>query len=183
MAIPDLFDTYDKAWKEQSRSFVLSQVKDTPEKYSSAPRFRDIANYLSQGLSDSEISNKFNKVEPKLLQERIKYAKVWLEDYAPEEYRFKMTEKAPETVKDLSLEQKRYLGEVIKLFDNKVDADSLQLALYNLAKEKRIQTKDAFSAIYLAFIGKNHGPRAGMLLTNFGKEKVIDRIESILESR
>lgn len=189
MAIPDLFDAYDKAWEAESRSYVLSQINNIPEKEKGffAPRFRDIANFISQGLNDSEVLEKMTKEkggkiddsELTVLEERIKYAKYWLENYAPDEYKFEMTEKIPEMVRDLSLEQKEYLSEVVKLFGGEVDADSLQLALYNLAKEKKIQTKDAFSAIYIAFIGKTHGPRAGMLLTNFGKDKVVERINSL----
>jgi len=180
MAIPDLFDAYDAAWKEQSRSFVLSQIKGVSEKYSFAPRFRDIANYLSQGLSEGEILEKFSEAKPELLQERIKYARVWLENYAPEEYRFEMTEEIPEAAKNLSNEQKEYLKEVVKLVEKNINADYLQTALYELSKQQKIKTSEAFAAIYLAFIGKTHGPRAGLLLTNFGKKKITDRIASIM---
>jgi len=55
----------------------------------------------------------------------------------------------------------------------------LQVSLYELAKQVQIPTKDAFAAIYIAFIGKTHGPRAGMLLAKFGKEKVIGRIREV----
>jgi lysyl-tRNA synthetase class 1 len=183
MAIPDLFDNYDKAWLEKSRSFVLSQIKDVSEKNKGiiAPRFRDVANYLSQGLSEEEILEKMSLKRSSIFEERIKYAKAWLENYAPSDYRFEMTEKIPEGVKNLSLEQKEYLKGVIKLFENEVEAESLQVALYNLSKEQNIKPKDAFAAIYLAFIDKTHGPRAGLLLTNFGKEKVIERINSLLK--
>jgi lysyl-tRNA synthetase class 1 len=180
MAIPDLFDEYDKAWETKSRSFILSQVTDVSEKVFSAPRFRDIANYLSQGLSEDEVSEKFKDSDAKVIIERIKYAKVWLENYAPDDYRFEMTEEIPESVKRLSSEQKEYLGKVAKLFEKEVEADSLQVALYDLSKQLKIKPKDAFAAIYLAFIDKTHGPRAGLLLTNFGKKKVIARITSIM---
>ena len=190
MAIPDLFDNYDKAWEAGSRSFVLSQVGEIPEKSLPvgrqekefvASRFRDVANYLSQGLSESEILKKMPQAKGGVLEERIRYAKVWLENYAPDEYKFEMTKKIPESVKKLTPEQNEYLKKVARLFENKVDADSLQVALYNLSKQLKISPKDAFSAIYLAFIGKTHGPRAGVLLANFGKEKVLDRITSIMK--
>jgi len=183
MAIPDLFDAYDKAWETKSRSFVLSQVKDIPSKSEKLflPRFRDIANYLSQGLSEKEVLGKFENSDVKIMQERIKYAKVWLTDYAPEEYIFEMTGDIPESVRKLTSEQKKYLGKVAELFEKDVEADSLQVELYNLSKELKIKPSDAFAAIYLAFLGKTHGPRAGVLLTNFGKEKVTGRISSIMK--
>ncbi len=191
MAIPDLFDEYDKAREAYdengnenlARTFVLSQVKDIPEKEKGfiAPRFRDVANYLSQGLSEKEIAEKMSQGKDGTFKERIKYAKVWLENYAPDEYKFEMTEKIPEESKELSFGQKEYLRGVAKLFEKTLDADSLQLALYNLSKQLNIKPSDAFAAIYLAFIGKTHGPRAGVLLANFGKEKVLGRITSIMK--
>jgi len=209
MAIPDLFDKYDEAWEaydkqslpsngkngdeKLSRTYVLSQIREVPakEKGFFALRFRDIANYLSQGLSEKEVLEKMEKAkggkidesEIEILHERIKYAKVWLQDYAPNEYRFEMTEEVPEAAKKLSEEQKKYLSEVVKLFDNEVTAESLQIALYELSKQVGLSPKDAFSAIYTVFIDKTHGPRAGMLLTNFGKEKVIQRIADVVNER
>lgn len=194
MAIPDLFDEYDKAWgaydkggdEKSARTYELSQVEKVPEKEKGffAPRFRDIANYLSQGFSLDEIVGKLNEIkggkiddsEMAIIEERVKYAKVWLESYAPDEYRFEMTEKVPEEVKKLTDGQKKYLKEIIKVFNEEDTAESLQISLYELSKQLNVPAKEAFAAIYLSFIGKTHGPRAGMLLSKFGKEKVIERI-------
>lgn len=198
MAIPDLFDQYDKAWEaydkggdeKLSRAYELSQIAAIPakEKGFFAPRFRDVANHLSQGLTDEEILNKFadtkggrvDESEQNILLERIKYAKLWLENYAPDEYRFDMSKEVPNEAKSLSEEQKKYLSKIIPLMTDDVKPEGLQVSLYELAKSLGIQTKDAFAAIYLSFIGKSHGPRAGMLLSKFGKEKVVERIEVII---
>ncbi|HTK03928.1 MAG TPA: lysine--tRNA ligase [Alphaproteobacteria bacterium] len=189
MAIPDLFDKYDEAWKENSRSYVLSQISKIPEKEKGLfiPRFRDVANYLSQGLTDKEVLEKMTQIkngkiddsEVAVLEERIKYAKIWLEKYAPDEFRFDMAEDMPDEAKKLTAEQKNYLKQVKKLFDNDIDAEQLQIDLYELSKELKIPTKDAFAAIYLSFIGKTHGPKAGSFLANLGREKVMERIDSV----
>ena len=208
MAIPDLFDEYDKAWEaydkggdkqsltsgeveKLARTYELSQVGKVPEKEKGffAPRFRDIANYLSQGFSLDEIVGKLNEIkggkiddsEMGIIEERVKYAKVWLENYAQDEYKFEMTKEIPEEVGSLSQSQKEYLKKIATIYNDGDTAESLQISLYELAKELKIPTKDAFAAIYIAFIGKTHGPRAGMLLSKFGKEKVIDRIKEILK--
>jgi len=197
MAIPDLFDEYDRAWEaftkgsdeELSRTFELSQINTIPEKEKGffAPRFRDIANYLSQGLSDEEVLKKLTEdkggkvddSELSVVEERIKYARVWLSNYAPEEYRFDMTEGVPEEAKKLSKLQREYLDNISKIFNKGDDPESLQISLYELSKTLNIPTKEAFSAIYISLIGKTHGPRAGMLLTNNGREKVLKRFEEI----
>ena len=197
MAIPDLFDAYDKAWEaydkggdeKLARTYILSQIDKVPEKEKGffVPRFRDIANYLSQGFSLDEIVSKLNEVkggkiddsEMAILEERVKYAKVWLENYAPDEYRFEMTKEIPEEAKKLTDGQKKYLKAVVELIEEGQNADTLQVSLYELSKELGIPAKDAFAAIYLTFIGKTHGPRAGMLLAGFGKEKVVERIQEV----
>lgn len=194
MEIPDLFDDYDKAWKaydkngdeKLARTYELSQVGRIPpkEKGFFAPRFRDVANYLSQGFSDKEVLEKMREIkggkvddsEIAVLEERIKYAKIWIERYAPNEYRFEMTKKLPDETKKLSTKQKSYLSKIIPLMEREIDAGTLQIELYELAKSLNIPTRDAFSSIYMAFIGKSQGPRAGMLLAKFGREKVIERI-------
>jgi lysyl-tRNA synthetase class 1 len=198
MAIPDLFDAYDKVWEaydkggdeKLARTYELSQVGKISEKEKGffVPRFRDIANYLSQGFSLDEIVGKLNEIkngkiddsEMGTIEERVEYAKVWLENYAPEEYRFEMTNEVSEKdIKILSAKQKEYLKGIIKIFNESDTAESLQISLYELTKQLNVPAKDAFAAVYLSFIGKSHGPRAGMLLSKFGKEKVIERISEI----
>lgn len=198
MAIPDLFDEYDKTWvayskkgdENLSRTFVLSQINNVPEIDTELfiPRFKDLANYLSQGLSESEVlikleeikGNKFNDNELLTFNERVRYSKIWLKDFAPDEYRFELTDEVTDDAKLLSEIQKKYLSEIIKIYSDDETAESLQISLYELTKSLNIPTKDGFAAIYLSLIGKKHGPRAGALLINIGKEKVLKRFKEIL---
>jgi lysyl-tRNA synthetase class 1 len=190
-AIPDLFDDYDEAWKayidgekeDLARTFVLSQIKHglpVREKIL-IPRFREVANYLSQGLAEDEVKKKFSESPNDLVAERIKYAKVWLENYAPPTFKFEMTKEIPETVRSLTGDQKKYLKEILPILELNLDADKLQIDLFELSKKLGIKAKDAFAAIYISLLGKDSGPRAGILLTNFGKEKVAARIADIMK--
>lgn len=199
MAIPDLFDDYDKCWEsynnknddDLSRTFELSQInygyKPEIEKGFFAPRFKNIANYLSQGLTDNEVLEKIAKEkggklddsELSIFEERTKYAKIWLSSFAPDEYRFELVEVLPEAAKNLTGQQKEYLQKVKGIYNDDETAESLQISLYELSKSMNIPTKDAFAAIYLSLIGKTHGPRAGMLLKNIGREKVLKRFGSL----
>ena len=200
MEIPELFDKYDEAWEayneggdeDLSRIFVLSQINTIPEKEKGffVPRFKDVANYLSQGLTDKEVLAKITEIkggkvddsELSNLEERIKYARIWLKNYAPSEYRFDMTEAIPEEAKKLSEKQKEYLGNILKIYNEGDNAESLQISLYELTKSLNIPTKEAFAAIYLSLIGKTHGPRAGLLLANNDREKVLKRFEEVANS-
>lgn len=204
MAIPDLFDEYDKCWEnytkngdeDLARTFVLSQINygfkpeidlpaDKAGKGFFAPRFKDIANYLSQGLSDLEVLTKISEIkggkiddsELSIFEERLKYAKIWLSDFAPDEYRFELKDIKSINIELLTEKQKEYLSSIKTIFNDNETPESLQISLYELTKSVDIPTKDGFSAIYNSLIGKSHGPRAGMLLINIGKEKVLKRFE------
>lgn len=190
-AIPDLFDDYDEAWKayvdgekdDLARTFVLSQIKSELPKREKVtiPRFREIANYLSQGLTEAEIEKKFSGSPKKIVYERIKYAKVWLENYAPEDFKFNLTKEVPEAAKNLTDDQKEYLKSVVTKYDSLgKDAEAIQVGLYEISKDKGIKAGEAFSAIYAVLIGKTHGPRAGLLLYNIGKDKVVERIKEVI---
>jgi len=199
MAIPDLFDEYDKTWEaytkngdnDLARTFVLSQLHTIPEKEKGffVPRFRDIANYLSQGLTDEEVFKKITEIksgrvddsEISIFEERVKYAKIWLKNYSPDEYRFELSKKIPEEALKLSKVQKEYLGKIKEIYNDDETAESLQISLYELTKSLNIPTKEGFTAIYIALIGKTHGPRAGTLLINIGREKVSKRFDEILK--
>ena len=130
---------------------------------------------LFRSLNESK-GGKIDDSEMGIIEERVKYAKVWLENYAPEEYRFELKDIKLIEIKSLSEEQKKYLKAIPGIYNDGDTAESLQISLYKLSKQLKIPTKDAFASIYTAFIGKNHGPRAGMLLSKFGKEKVVERI-------
>lgn len=191
MAIPDLFDEYDRCFtafvdgsnEDLSRAFELSHIGKLPEKEKTyLPRFRDVANYVQQPGMD--IIKKFaetkgsnlNEIEKNILEERIKYAKIWLEKFAPENLRLGLSESSGKKF-NLSEEQKKYLEKVTELLEREMTADELQIALYNLSKEMNLNAKDAFAAIYLSLTGKQFGPRAGAFLKEYPKEEIIKRFQ------
>lgn len=196
MAIPDLFDEYDRCWQEfnknsdsdLTRAFEYAQVdkilKRNPNLF--LPRFRDIANYIQQHadmnkIFEQEKGGVLTEYEKRILDERKNYAYVWIGKYAPESYRLRFSETLPQVTKDLTPAQREFLGRVPGLIDQNSNANELNLALYALAKELGIETKDAFAAIYMAFIGKTHGPRAAWFLLQYPKRKIIERLQKASE--
>lgn len=192
--IPDLFDEYDKCRKayvlsedeKLSRAFELSQIKEIPEKKDLfLARFRDVANYLQN--KEKDLKNKFEEIkgakltdeELNILYEREKYALVWLKEFAPQEFRLEMSNDVPKV--QLNKSQKDFLKEVISLVNDIESPEKLQEALYEKAKEMNVDIKDAFSSIYLVFIGKKFGPRAGQFLLSYPKEEVIERLNAAMK--
>lgn len=195
MAIPDLFDDYDKAWlsfvngedETLARTFALSQMHVLPKKEKIfLPRFRDVANYLQQKSIDVFVKfaqikgSELSKVEKDVLTERIKYAEIWLKNYAPQEDVVSLSESVPSEAKTLSDVQKGYLKEVLNLLSKDLEPDDLQVMLYNAAKEQSISTKEAFAALYLSLIGKNHGPKAAWLILS-NLELVKKRLSDVID--
>jgi len=176
MTIPDLFDEYDRCAKDKRRVFELSQVGKISEKEIKFPRFRDVASFIQ--MPGVDVKKQFPDADKKVLEERIKYAKIWLDGYAPKEFIFKIAEKLPKEAKKLSPEQKNYLSEVLQLIEVKGQTpEEFQEALYNLAKEKKLSSSEAFSAIYLILTGKTSGPKAAWLLLSLDRNFLIKRFK------
>lgn len=196
LSIPDLFDEYDRCYQayidasdeDLSRAFELSQINEpSPKQKTFLPRFIDVANYIQQPTIDmvkkfSEVKgNNLNEMEKTILEERIRYAKVWLSLYAPDKYKFQITREVPKQARTLSDDQKRYLKSIIPFIQDITDAGDLQLKLYETSKKQGIDAKSAFSAIYIALLGKQFGPKAGWLLKQYPSDKIKERLEKVIK--
>lgn len=177
MAIPDLFDEYDrcaeayftKSDEYLARIFALSQVGGKPKQH--RLRFRQVAQYLQMPQVDLDKIG----ADP----ERVKYARIWLERFAPEEFKFEFQEKLPAGLK-LSVLQKDYLKAVAKLLQEEwPEAEKFQTAIFEVAKKLSLNPKAAFEAIYLSLIGKNHGPRAAWFILNLPRPAVTQRFNEV----
>ncbi|OIO13525.1 lysine--tRNA ligase [Candidatus Gottesmanbacteria bacterium CG11_big_fil_rev_8_21_14_0_20_37_11] len=194
--IPNLFDEFDRCakefWKEGdpdlSRIFELSKVNDTYKHQMFLPRFKDVVNYQQNHSVD--LYNKFreikgeslNQKEQAVLNQRIKYAKIWIADYAPDEYVFRMTENIPGIVENFNSAQKQYLSKVsgiLSAASDDIKPEDLQQKLYELTKELSIPAKQAFEALYISLIGKTHGPKAGWFLLSQDKNFILKRLKDV----
>lgn len=191
MYIPDLFDEYDRCWQEYNqegddnyaRAFVLSQVGEPkpPNKDLFIPRFRDIAN-LTQ-LPNVKLLHKLEQIkgskltrdEKKILSERLTYAIYWLNNYAPDDYRYQISTKLYPEI-DLSESQWSFLNDLSPIWQQAQDPEKLQSEIFQLAKAKNIDPKDAFRALYTVLLDKSYGPRAGWMMKKFPKEEVRERL-------
>jgi len=193
-SILNLFDSYDQAaeiyYKEgvknpRGRAWQLSQVKAISKTPIFLPRFRDVVNYIQQPTIEvykkfEEIKNgELTKDEKKELDKRIKYAKIWLEQYAPDGKKVGII--ADKVKVKLNDKQKRYLRLVIKLLDKNWQADELQQELYQIAKNNQLNPREAFQAIYLSLTGKKFGPKAAWFLLDQDKKIVINRFKKVVK--
>lgn len=173
--IPRIYDDYQKGSIVQDgddlrRAFDLSQIGEVekPPKV----RFSVLAQWVQMPNMEEEIKKEGT-------QRWAAYAKVWVEKYAPESEKFLVQKEVPEAARNLNNEQKEYLKKVSELVSESLSAEDFQTKIYDLAKEMKIPTKDAFAAIYLALLGKDHGPKAAWLISSLDLDFVKKRFNEV----
>jgi lysyl-tRNA synthetase class 1 len=116
--------------------------------------------------------------ELEILAERRAAARAWLETYAPERARLTVQRDAlPSAAADLDDAQRRYLEALAPALEaGDWDGETVQAAIFATAKALDLSAGRAFSAIYLAFLGRPSGPRAGWLLAALDRGFVIRRL-------
>ena len=122
--------------------------------------------------------------DQQIVNQRIASAQRWLQDYADEEEKLVLyLEQVPDKANELTEEQVSYLSKLIENLQNfsNWDADKLQTLLFSTSKELQVQQANAFKAIYLAFLNKERGPKAGGLLSYLEKPFVISRLQEVVD--
>ena len=117
--------------------------------------------------------------EAALLDERMAAARVWLEDYAPERARMAVQDDLPAAAHSLDDEQRGFLAALAATVGPDAPpapGDAWQAAIFATAAELRLPAGRAFAALYLAFLGRPNGPRAGWLLGGLEPAFVLRRL-------
>jgi len=198
--IPVLFDTYDKLAvayfsgikDDTTRIFELIHNPEERKhlKLRIFPRFSLVA-YLSQ-MPHVDAQAEIEKMEGKKMSKddidelnlRLKYAKIWLDTYAPPDFKFEIQKELPVITKDLNSNQKLALKTILAYFESKtiLDGQELHTRLHDIRKELNIEPKDFFSAVYLSILGKESGPKAGWFLSVLDKKFIENRFKDVLNS-
>ena len=197
--IPVLYDTYDKMaeayfQKEEndySRIFKLLHInREEKLKDRFLPRFSQIAFVVQMPHFDNyEAVEKMKEVpltaeDKEEVDYRETYAKGWLKQYAPEDYRYELQDKKiPAGAKNLSQKQRKALGIILEYIKSQKELDGqlLHTKLHDIKKETGIDPKELFSAIYLSFLGKDHGPKAGWFLSVLDKKFLEKRLGEVIK--
>jgi lysyl-tRNA synthetase class 1 len=120
-----------------------------------------------------------------VIDQRLQTAQQWLDTYADEEEKLVLyLDEIPPQVECLTPEQLEYLAivsERLRALDG-WDAETLQTTLFAITKEINLKQPIAFQAIYLAFLGKDRGPKAGSLFSYLDREFVCDRLRSVCQN-
>ena len=115
--------------------------------------------------------------ERRILDERIAAARRWLEDYAPERARLVVRDTLPPEADELDDAQRRFLAALSTTGERRAPAsgEEWQAFIFEVAEANELPQRKAFEAVYLAFLGRANGPRAGWLLASLDPEFVRTR--------
>ena len=197
-AIPRLFDESDRlaaatAGREvrgelpadHERLFVSSLVEADADVAAEAAAYRPAFSHLAlleqvPGVDvvervSAEKGSPLTDHETRLLDERRAAARAWLASYAPDAARIAVRETLPDEVSELTDGQRAYLR---ALADAKSpdSGEAWQALIFSTAKDLGLAAGVAFKALYLAFLGRSNGPRAGWLLASLDPDFVLGRL-------
>lgn len=174
----------DREHKELERTYELSQPDAIPDEEPPRVPFTHL-------IMVAQIADSFEEVVETLersgydvpasahdrLRQRLDHARHWLDAYAPDRYRFELVGTLPDAVEELSEEQRGFLD---RFTDRLESIEWTPEVLHGAVHEERepidVGAGDAFGAVYVAFLGKSHGPRAGYFLASMDREFVLERL-------
>jgi len=201
-AIPRLFDEFDKLAAATAGREVKGELPagfDSIFRYSLLDPGADVAGEAAAFRADfshlallvqipgvdvgarveAEKGSPLTSREVEILEQRIGAARAWLEAYAPD--RARMTVRAdglPSEAAELDAAQRDYLAALADAAEDGSPAagDSWQGLIFRVAAERDLPNGRAFAALYLAFLGRSNGPRAGWLLASLEPGFVLERL-------
>ncbi|MDR0301839.1 MAG: lysine--tRNA ligase [Treponema sp.] len=197
----------EAAYQKERRIYELSQVSvdgKTPCLEDRHPPyqipFRHLCNLIQiadggieKALADLAANNGGPKKEQlPAFKARAECAKYWVDNCAPEEFRFRLLpaggvsalsaqEKA--NLRSLSNEEKNAVrilrDDVISKIEEFSDDKACSSAVYAAAEKAGVDGKILFGAAYQALIGKDQGPRLASFLRSINKERLLEILKDV----
>ena len=187
--VPKLFDDFDRLTlvaaqdddEAQRTLWELSTLRPSNEMVVRTVKFSTIAQWLQMPnvdvLQEAEVllEGKLSQREQELIESRIKWARYWLDHYASPDDKFEVQTELPKV--GLSEAQRAYVSSLAEKLTAATTAEEYQQAVYELAKEMELSSRDAFAAIYMLFLNRQSGPKAGWLLYSLDRDSVLGRLQ------
>ncbi len=207
-AIPRLFDESDRLAAatdgrevrgelppHHDRVFTYSLVEPDADAAAEAAAYRPAFSHLAlleqiPGVDvvervTAEKGSELSDREAAIVEDRRVAARGWLASYAPDAARLSVQDDLPPATAELEELQRAYLGTLAERLNDDAtpwSGEAVQAAIFGLAKELGLSAGRGFAAIYLSFLGRANGPRAGWLLAALERPFVIGRLREASRS-
>ena len=203
-AIPGLFDEFDRIAgavagrgvrgelpPDPERIFRASLVTEPDDLAAEAARFRPAFRHLAllvqvpgvdlDARMEAEKGAPLDASERAILEQRVAVARSWLAEFAPDRYRVEVRVGGlPAEASALDDAQRAYLAALAEaaVSERPAAGDAWQDLIFRTAQARELPSAQAFGAIYLAFLGRPNGPRAGWLLASLEPDFVAGRLHA-----
>jgi lysyl-tRNA synthetase class 1 len=163
------------------RVYELSQIGPMPKEMPFQPAFRHLTNVLQINEGDIEKTRNYyakqikNDRDERRFQQRAKAAWFWIQNYAPEDFKFQLN---PEPIQlEMSEKQQQFITKLrTKLSDEwdsfQTDKD-LHEGMYEIINSLELKPGDVFPLLYKKLISQERGPKLAGFIRTVGKEKVL----------
>lgn len=184
----------EKKQRHQERVYELAMV-DVPEERPVRVPFKH-ASLVAQTVPEDEWRGKglevlqqtahlsediSEKGEDEVL-DRMRRAKNWAREYAPEDYRFEINYEVPdeiiENLSDEQLEALKLLRELLEVEEFE-DAEELDGELFNVRDDSELGTGEFFDTCYQVFLSRDQGPRLSTLIVSIGQEEAVKILSQV----
>ncbi|RLA63702.1 MAG: lysine--tRNA ligase [Epsilonproteobacteria bacterium] len=166
------------------RVYQLSTVGELPDEMPIQPSFRHLCNLLQINEGNVEKTRSAYEIkndrDERRFKERSHCALYWLKNYAPDDFKFHVNEKAPAI--ELNDFQKSFFRNLKSFLENGIDNIStdkeLHEKMYDFINEIRESKPDfkpgeVFLPLYQILISKEKGPKLAGFIMSIGKEKIL----------
>jgi lysyl-tRNA synthetase class 1 len=110
---------------------------------------------------------------PNQLTDRIEYALHWNQDFT----------EIKETPLKLTTNEGQAISELIAVLHGEADADTLQSAIFDTARQHNVPPHRLFKTLYRILLGASKGPRLGPYIVSMGAEKVAKALKRALKTK
>ena len=120
--------------------------------------------------------------ERAVLEERIGAARAWLDAFAADDAKIVVQPTLPEAASALDQADRVFLASLLERAEDlakrsmQADGEVWQASIFEIATSVGMKPGRAFRALYLAFLGRTNGPRAGWLLAKLEQDFVEGRL-------
>jgi lysyl-tRNA synthetase class 1 len=115
------------------------------------------------------------------IEERVRTARLWLDRYASPDQVLKLTDEVSPRAQSFTDEQRRFLATVAESFEHVVwEGDAIQGVIFDATRSTPIDPPAGFAALYITFLGRESGPKAGPFLSFLDRAFVLDRLNGVL---
>lgn len=200
----DEYDRYEELYfgareegtdaENRKRIFELSQVdpaRPMSEGYVRQVPYRHMVSLVQIDPGSDEVIARLKRTE-KLedlserefarIDKRLRCARFWVENYAPDAVRFSLQSRfQPSMIEGMDEVDRRIISELLcELDDVSWAADELHAACYNVKERLGISPKKVFRSLYQLLLDQPRGPRLGYFLSTLSRDFVRERLEEAL---